>query len=305
MKKLKILQWVPASGKTTWALQEVWLNDALRFNKDDIRKELFPFKYDYTPEKEKIVLEEERKRVAEAMRWWIEYIIIDNTHLDYKDWKRNKHIEYYSSMWEKYNYEIEIKQFYVSEEIAILRDRIRMLEWRDWVGEKVIHKFFRDFKTPAKFPANPTFKKWEEWLPTAIIVDIDWTLSFMDWMRSPYDYSRVINDRFNFMLDILLRKITDDWETKIIVVSWRKSECKKETKEWLEFNWFAWIVNWYSFFMREDLDQRSDDIIKEEIYRKHIEWKYNVLAVFDDRDKVVDKWRELWLPTYQVWYWDF
>jgi hypothetical protein len=38
-----------------------------------------------------------------------------------------------------------------------LRDKIRKLETGEGVGEKVIHKFFRDFKTPTKYPANPTF----------------------------------------------------------------------------------------------------------------------------------------------------
>ena len=39
--------------------------------------------------------------------------------------------------------------------------------------------------------------------------------------------------------------------------------------------------------MREKNNFESDEIIKERIFHKEIEPKYNVLAIFDDRDKVV------------------
>lgn len=42
-------------------------------------------------------------------------------------------------------------------------------------------------------------------------------------------------------------------------------------------------------------------IVKQEMFKKY----YNVIAVFDDRNKVVDMWRKLKLPTYQVWYGNF
>jgi hypothetical protein len=39
--------------------------------------------------------------------------------------------------------------------------------------------------------------------------------------------------------------------------------------------------------MRGEKDHRPDEIVKEEIYHKYIEPEYNVVAIFDDRDKVV------------------
>jgi len=57
--------------------------------------------------------------------------------------------------------------------------------------------------------------------------------------------------------------------------------------------------------MRNDSDTRCDTIVKREMYEEHIEPIYNVVAVFDDRNRVVDMWRELNLPVYQVWYGDF
>ena len=299
MKKLICTRWVPASWKSTWAKNEVELSWAVRFNKDDIRKELNANIEKFDKELEALVIQMERSNVEKAMIDDKEYIIVDNTHLQYKDWTENKHILFYKELAVKYNYEFEIKEFYVSEEVAILRDRIRKLETGDWVWAKVIHKFFRDMKTPTQFPANPTFTPYKEWLSEAIIVDIDWTLAFMDGKRSPYDYSKVGWDRMNERLYKLLDKFSD-WE-EIIIVSWRKDECRAETEKWLNDNWIVWVP----LYMRRSGDNRCDSIVKEEIYREHIEGKYNVLAVFDDRDRVVDMWRRLGLLCLQVYYGDF
>ena len=57
--------------------------------------------------------------------------------------------------------------------------------------------------------------------------------------------------------------------------------------------------------MREEKDHRPDDIVKEEIYHKYIEDKYNIVCVFDDRDKVVKMWREQGLLCNQVYYGNF
>ena len=52
--------------------------------------------------------------------------------------------------------------------------------------------------------------------------------------------------------------------------------------------------------MRQNSDRRPDDVIKAEIYETCIEPYYNVLYVFDDRDRVVKMWREKGLTCLQV-----
>jgi hypothetical protein len=52
--------------------------------------------------------------------------------------------------------------------------------------------------------------------------------------------------------------------------------------------------------MRQTGDQRPDHVVKEEMYRKHIEPFYDVKLVVDDRDSVCDMWRSLGLPLVQV-----
>ena len=53
-------------------------------------------------------------------------------------------------------------------------------------------------------------------------------------------------------------------------------------------------------FMRPTGDTRKDSILKKEIYDNHIKGKYNVKYVLDDRDSVVEMWREQGLTCLQV-----
>lgn len=45
--------------------------------------------------------------------------------------------------------------------------------------------------------------------------------------------------------------------------------------------------------------------MKKEIYEKYIKGKYNVMGVFDDRDRVVEMWRSIGLTCFQVDYGKF
>ena len=51
--------------------------------------------------------------------------------------------------------------------------------------------------------------------------------------------------------------------------------------------------------MRKDYDNRQDAVIKEEIYKLHIQPKFNVLFCVDDRKQVVDMWRRIGLICLQ------
>ena len=45
--------------------------------------------------------------------------------------------------------------------------------------------------------------------------------------------------------------------------------------------------------MREDEDNRSDDIVKYEIFNKYLRKLPGIFAVFDDRKRVIAMWEEL------------
>lgn len=67
-----------------------------------------------------------------------------------------------------------------------------------------------------------------------------------------------------------------------------------------------WLKDWnYNYeclglLMRPDDDNRSDAIVKEEIYLNQIKPHYSVFMVLDDRNKVVEMWREHGLVCHQV-----
>jgi hypothetical protein len=57
--------------------------------------------------------------------------------------------------------------------------------------------------------------------------------------------------------------------------------------------------------MRSTGDHRQDSIIKQEIYQQQICGQYNIKLVLDDRQQVVDMWRDLGLTVFQVAAGDF
>ena len=131
----------------------------------------------------------------------------------------------------------------------------------------------------------------------AIIVDIDWTVA-NKWDRSPYDWTKVIEDiPYNDIIHLvqILSK-----EYSVLFVSWRDFSCAIDTCKWLDT--FYW--EWYRLFMRLDWDKRSDDIVKKEILDVIIE-DYEVHYVLDDRNRVVSMWRAQWLRCLQVQEWNF
>jgi hypothetical protein len=57
--------------------------------------------------------------------------------------------------------------------------------------------------------------------------------------------------------------------------------------------------------MRKRNDFRKDFEVKREIYEAQIANRFDVLCVFDDRQQVVDMWREVGLVCLQVAAGDF
>jgi len=89
---------------------------------------------------------------------------------------------------------------------------------------------------------------------------------------------------------------------KIILLSGREEKYKEPTFRFLETH----QINFDILLMRKTSDNRKDSIIKKEIFAEHIQDKYFIEFVLDDRNQVVDMWRnDLKLPCFQVYYGDF
>lgn len=80
----------------------------------------------------------------------------------------------------------------------------------------------------------------------------------------------------------------------IAILTGRMETAKEKTKKWLEKH----KIEYELLCMRAAGDHRSDTIVKKEMFEKHFK-KENVWFVVDDRDKVVDMWRELELVCLQ------
>lgn len=88
---------------------------------------------------------------------------------------------------------------------------------------------------------------------------------------------------------------------KIVLCTGRDEKCRQDTIDWLE----VWDIPYDDLFMRPKGDRRDDDIVKFELLQKILDKGYEPVLVFDDRDRVVNMWREQGLRCLQVTKGDF
>lgn len=314
MLEVIILRGVPACGKSTFARAFVKQNrDFVIVSRDGIREMIGD--YSHSPQTEGLVTKLYDKMVKDLLSMK-KSLILDNCHA------QPKYISETLKLIEstRLNVMVTLKEFPYDLETCVERDEKR----ERTVGREVIEKMDRairqnSFKNVDKLvnewkaqrAMNPDTKRaWSDptisyvkGLPYAILCDIDGTLAHMK-DRSPFDWKRVGED----VLDITVRDIlgayhcndlTDD--VKIILLSGRDAVCRKETEDWCVAN----SVPYDRLLMRPENDQRKDSIVKREIYENEIKGKYNVLFVLDDRNQVVEMWRDLGLKCLQVEYGDF
>ncbi len=270
------LRGLPASGKSTYARELIAANPGKykRINKDDLRAMLDISHWSKT--NEKFVLETRDFLIRQALKDGL-IPIVDDTNL------HPKHIEKFYEI----DKEVKVIDFNTPVFECIKRD----LQRPNPVGGKVIVSMFNQF-------VKPTIETKGE-LPNAIICDIDGTIAKMNG-RHPFEWHRVGEDiPQNNVIDILNK--FNSQNTDIILMSGRDGVCRPETEGWLIDN----KVPFDHLYMREENDNRKDDIVKMELYRKNIHDKYNILFVLDDRNQVVDMWRSIGLTCLQVDYGDF
>lgn len=133
----------------------------------------------------------------------------------------------------------------------------------------------------------------------AVIIDIDGTVSHRV-NRDPFEYDKVIFDRPDHNVIEVANSL---WRAghKLIFVSARDDSCFNDTYQWLTHNCPPFI----KLYMRKTGDHRRDAEVKKEIYETYIKPEYEILCVLDDRNQVVEMWRELGLTCLQVNYGDF
>jgi predicted kinase len=285
MGKLIMTVGLPASGKSTWAKEQVLKSggNIKRVNKDDMREMLDAGKWSKNNEKHILMLRDEiiKHYLFEGLS-----VIVDDTNL------APKHKKTLQALAKKYGATFETKSFLeVPIEICIERDLHRVAS----VGEKVIRSMYDNFLKPAPVP-SPVFNPN---LPSVILCDIDGTLAHMG-DRGPFEWKRVGEDTLDRTIGAVVASLSN--YADIIFMSGRDDVCRAETTEWLAK--YGFVDR--RLFMRPEGDMRKDNIVKRELYEKYIKDKFNVLLVLDDRNQVVDMWRnELGLKCLQVAEGDF
>lgn len=276
MKKIILLKGLPASGKSTWAKEEVikWNWNIKRINKDDLRAMLDNNKW--TKWNEKIVLWT-RDLITEWLLEQWKTVIIDDTNF------APQHEERMKELAKKHNAKFEVKFFDTDVETCIDRDSLR----ENPVWSKVIYDMYNKYLAPEFKPLE-----FDNNLPTAIICDVDGTLA-LKWDRDIYDTSKVHLDSVIIPTATIINSLYNRG-TKILIVTGRDWEYLDITKKWLDDNG----IKYDEIYTRPAWDNRSDTIIKREIYDNHINWKYNVTFALDDRFRLVNQRRDMGIYTF-------
>jgi len=299
MKKIILTRGLPASGKSTWASEFVANSNgkAKRVNKDLLREMIDGGKW--SRQNEEMIIKARDLLVYGFIRAGIDTIIIDDTNFEPKHFEAINEIlnKCHDNQWHEVNsksnhYTIEYKDFFEPPvEECIERDSKRLKP----VGEKVIRDMWKRYNgiiKPHDREGGPVSNK----KGNAIICDLDGTLALKG-DRGWFEYDKVASDIVNIPVTNIVKAFADKGYD-IIYVSGREGNeiCRTETIKWLKQN----DLDFGYLFMRQEGDHRNDAIVKEEIYDEFIRDKFDVEFVLDDRQRVVEKWRELGLRCLQV-----
>ena len=144
----------------------------------------------------------------------------------------------------------------------------------------------------------------------AIIVDIDGTLTNLNHRlihlkKNPKEmiqfYEKIPLDAPRGNVIEIVKQLSKKYF--VLFVTGRPQEYEEETIAWLK-KFAVRNKQTFALYMRRTKDYRPDRVIKKEIYNKEIKEFYEIIAIFEDRTRVVNMWRMLGLTCFQVDQWD-
>ncbi len=297
MPTLIITRGLPASGKTTKARAWVAADPAnrARVNRDDLRAMIHDGVW-LGHDTEQQIIAVRDSTISTLLRHGLD-VVCDDTNLPQRTARdlaalagRNGAV---LEVW-------DLTDVPVDECVArdAARDRT--------VGESVIRdlhaRYLAGKRYPLPIPAAPPVETLtsQQYVPTpgapkAVLVDIDGTVALMSG-RSPYDETRVHEDGPNTAVIAAVRAMHAAGYA-VVFCSGRTDGSRAATEKWLHEHVG---VPFEALYMRAAGDQRRDSIVKAELFDRHIRYAFDVVAVFDDRQQVVDAWRALGLTVFQV-----
>lgn len=284
--KAYILKWIPACGKTTYALNN--FKQSIHISKDCLRTD-----HPDLSEKEISLLQNER--ILLAAKDWLN-IVVDNTHCNPKSLKKT----------------IDLCKKVRYEDIEVIDVFQRLIESRGSLKEAFLdcleRNYSREKRVPVSVLYSMAYQSWYDvaelkWHPV-MIVDLDGTLFNSDERHEvckkengKLDYSKYFSDEM-LELDkpvpalVNLINSTNPTPYKVVIVSGRNNICEDKTLDMLPIGYDA-------VFMRNHFDYRDDSVVKQDILdliKPFID--INNTIVFDDRKRVIDMRRENWLYVF-------
>lgn len=296
MRTITLTRGLPASGKSTWAKQQVAESNGriVRVNMDDIRAMVgLPFSKDA----EAIALDIQDKAILAAVSAGKD-VIVDNTHIEKNMPKRIKKLFDGDVLFKIQDF----TDVWATE--CVRRDALR----DNPVGSDVIRKMaarIDKWKLTAEFMNDVVLSaplEYDPALPWCIVWDTDGTTA-KHVARSPYDYSRVLTDAPHEDILIVKKILAEDTDIYHLGMSGRPDSCREDTEKWNKI----YHIDFDEFYMRNAATQAdwNDADVKQFMVDNYIRGKYNILAWFDDRDRVVRRLRKLGIRVLQVNYGDF
>lgn len=317
MLKVILCVGIVASGKSTWAKEEVKKDPTgtIRVNRDDLR--IMMSNYVYSEDNEKLVVSIRDQIIISSLKRG-KNVIIDDTNLNRRNFDDICKLVKSTGV----DCMVMEKPFYVDldeaksrnakrEGFALIPEDVIEKMWKKSGGTG--HKFYKgriEMINSYNSAADSVEQNIDRSLPWAIICDLDGTVSLFNVtrkdgsievrhpgapVRNPYDASQADNDMVNEpVMEVLERMSNAGYQ--VIFCSGREDRYRPQTESFL--NKHATFP--YQLIMRQSGDSRKDSVLKEELYQNNIAGRYNVFFVMDDRSSVVAFWRSKGFHCWQV-----
>ena len=277
------------SGKTSWTNEYIAENpNTVNLNRDDLRasrhtktNNIRDYKFKKHKEIDVTLKQFNLANIAAAKG---QDIIVSDTNLNPKT--REKW-----ALWaNQHGYTVINKLFTTEPHVCVARS----LKREYTVPPHIINM---QYKTLRKHLGLQTENVITEGLQECMLIDLDGSVACMEGVRQPYEWDKVGLDNPRKIVIRVVEAMNKDGLYPVFL-SGRDGCCYDDTYKWLLDH--IKVEDGFKLFMRTAGDSRNDAVVKEELFDKHIKGKYNVKIVFDDRERVVQRWRALGLECFQV-----